>query len=58
MPELIFLERWKWQGIKSKLVGMNAMFLYAVLVITPKIPGFEPGPFLAQRQYFSERSSF
>ena len=34
------------------------MFLYAVLVITPKIPGFEPGPFLAHRQYFSERSSF
>lgn len=58
MPELIFLERWKWQGIKSKLAGMNDMFHYAVLVITPKIQGFEPSPSLAERQYFRERSSF
>jgi hypothetical protein len=52
MPELIFPERWKWQGIKSKLAGMNGMFLYAVLVITPKIPGFEPSLFSGSETVF------
>jgi hypothetical protein len=34
------------------LAGMNGMFLYAVLVITPKIPGFEPSLFSGSETVF------